>query len=631
MRAATLLALLGVATAHLMEFLRDVPDGWKEVGRPLPEERLLLRIAMTSPNQGLFEQTLIDISTPRNAKYGKHMKRDELKLMMRPTSEATASVINWLFQSGVSRDAVADDGEWINFVTPVELAEKLLDTTFALYENQRGDRKVRTLEYSVPSELHHCIDMIQPTTRFGETRAQRSQVLDVKVLGAAPFYTKPSQSGAGTSQSQSQSQSGAGSSQSQSQSQAAAGSNSAAGGTLGPAAGDNGCNGEVTPACLRSLYNVPNHVQLDNGSCGFMAFANFLEQYPRFADLLEFQEEYFPAAYGTNFSTENIAGGLHDQNSPEDSTEGNLDAQYLQALGFPVNMHSFSTAGRGPLVPDLSQPNESTNEPYLDFLNYVLAQPDEELPHTLAISYGENEQSVPEQFRKTVCSLFGQLGARGVSILFASGDTGVGSGCLTNDGRNHTKFLPIFPASCPYVTAVGGTTGSNPETAVTFSSGGFSDTWQRPAYQEKAVTEYLAQLGTTNSGLFNRGGRAMPDVAAQGFQFHVIDKGEDKLISGTSASAPVFAGIIALINAQLVQSGKSPLGFLNPWIYSEAYQALNDITNGGSSGCDGTDQYSGLATPVIPDASWQAVPGWDTVTGWGTPDYEKLLALALKK
>lgn len=154
MRTGCFLALLGAAAAHLMESLREVPDGWKEVGRPLPEERLLLRIAMTSPNQGLFEQTLMDISTPGNAMYGKHMKRDELKNMIRPTSEATASVMNWLLQSGVSREALANNGEWINFVAPVELAEKLLETTFALYENRQGGKKVRTLQYSVPSELH---------------------------------------------------------------------------------------------------------------------------------------------------------------------------------------------------------------------------------------------------------------------------------------------------------------------------------------------------------------------------------------------------------------------------------------------------------------------------------------------
>lgn len=154
MRTGYFLALLGAATAHLLESLRELPDGWKEVGRPLPEERLLLRIAMSSPNHGLFEQTLMDVSTPGNPMYGKHMKRDELKHLIRPTSEATALVMNWLLQSGVNREAIADDGQWINFVTPVYLAERLLDTQFAVYEDRQGVKKVRTLQYSVPSKLH---------------------------------------------------------------------------------------------------------------------------------------------------------------------------------------------------------------------------------------------------------------------------------------------------------------------------------------------------------------------------------------------------------------------------------------------------------------------------------------------
>ena len=57
----------------------------------------------------------------------------------------------------------------------------------------------------------------------------------------------------------------------------------------------------------------------------------------------------------------------------------------------------------------------------------------------------------------STCSMFAQLGARGVSVLFSSGDTGVGSACETNDGKNATRFLPIFPAACPFVTSVGGT------------------------------------------------------------------------------------------------------------------------------------------------------------------------------
>lgn len=284
------------------------------------------------------------------------------------------------------------------------------------------------------------------------------------------------------------------------------------------------------------------------------------------------------------------------------------------SLTHPLRNNFYSTAGRGFLVPDLDQPDTSDNEnePYLDFLTYILAQPDGALPHTLTTSYGEDEQSVPEQYSRTVCNMFGQLGARGVSVLFSSGDTGVGSACQTNDGKNTTRFLPIFPAACPYVTSVGGTYRI-PERAVGFSSGGFSDRFARPSYQDAAVGAFLDQLGDRWAGLYNPAGRGFPDVAAQGYGFHVVDKGYSTLISGTSSSAPVFAALVALLNSARLQAGKPPLGFLNPWIYSVGYQGLNDITMGGSRGCTGFDVYSGLPAPLVPYASWNATTGWDPV------------------
>ena len=101
----------------------------------------------------------------------------------------------------------------------------------------------------------------------------------------------------------------------------------------------------------------------------------------------------------------------------------------------------------------------------------MLKLPQSQLPNVLSTSYGEDEQSVPEAYAKSVCNLYAQLGSRGVSVMFSSGDSGVGSACQTNDGRNTTKFQPQFPASCPWVTSVGGTKGSSnssflPEVAV---------------------------------------------------------------------------------------------------------------------------------------------------------------------
>ncbi len=131
------------------------------------------------------------------------------------------------------------------------------------------------------------------------------------------------------------------------------------------------------------------------------------------------------------------------------------------------------------------------------------------------------------------CSLFAQLGARGISVIFASGDTGVGSACQTNDGKNTTRFLPIFPAACPFVTSVGGTHHVEPEVATYFSSGGFSDRFPRPAYQDAAVTRYLGILGNKWEGLYNPAGRGFPDVAAQSQNFTVVDRGLEIRVGGT--------------------------------------------------------------------------------------------------
>lgn len=231
-----------------------------------------------------------------------------------------------------------------------------------------------------------------------------------------------------------------------------------------------------------------------------------------------------------------INGGLATQDDTvDDSVEASLDVDYAYSLSYPTPGFYYSTGGRGELVPDLDQPTQADNqnEPYLDFLHYILSLPDSELPTTLTTSYGEDEQSVPEPYTNMTCSLFAQLGARGVSVIFSSGDTGPGSACQSNDGKNTTRLLPIFPAACPYVTSVGGTFHVQPERAIGFSSGGFSDRFPRPAYQDAAVTTYLSSIGNTFKGLYNPNGRGFPDVAAQAYNFTVIDKGAEIRVGGT--------------------------------------------------------------------------------------------------
>lgn len=325
-------------------------------------------------------------------------------------------------------------------------------------------------------------------------------------------------------------------------------------------------------------------------------------------------EKFRPEAAGVadTFQDVKIAGAQDNQVLNAEqleaglNQEGDLDGELAIGISWPTSFMSWSTGGSPPFVPDLASPTD-TNEPYLDWLTYVLAQ--DTLPQVISSSYGDDEQTVPYSYAKRVCDGFQQLAARGISVLFSSGDSGVGADgyCFSNSNVSQPTFLPEFPATCPWVTTVGATASFEPEVAVSrFGSGaGFSNYFPMPDYQKAAVDGYLDKIGDLYEGLYNRSGRAYPEVAAQGNHDIIVWAGNVTTIGGTSASAPTFAAVVALVNDALIAAGKPPLGFLNPWLYGGAFAALTDITEGSSIGCN----TSGFPAEV----------GWDAVTGFGTP------------
>jgi len=147
---------------------------------------------------------------------------------------------------------------------------------------------------------------------------------------------------------------------------------------------------------------------------------------------------------------------------------------------------------------------------------------------------------------------------------------------------------------------------------VDFSGGGFSNYFPQPDYQNVSVPTFLRRLGNQNQGLYNASGRGIPDVSAQAFNFRIVIHTNTYPVSGTSAATPTVAGIISLLNDFLISEGKSPLGFLNNWLYGNGTAGLNDIKSGSSVGCGGGYGFN-------------AIEGWDPVTGLGTPDFFELL------
>lgn len=204
----------------------------------------------------------------------------------------------------------------------------------------------------------------------------------------------------------------------------------------------------------------------------------------------------------------------------------------------------------------------------------------------------------------------------------SSGDGGVSGtsvgDCYSNDGNYAKMFTPTFPPSCPYVTVVGATRSTVPLQGSMASGGGFSNYFEAPDWQRPASTEYLKALNGENDHLYNVSGRAIPDLSAPGEGFSIIVGGEETDVSGTSASTPVVAALIALVNGERLKAGKSSLGWLNPVLYTpEVHEALVDVTVGRNMGC----KYGNSTVP-----GFDAYRGYDCVTGLGAVgSFDKLL------
>jgi subtilase family serine protease len=214
-----------------------------------------------------------------------------------------------------------------------------------------------------------------------------------------------------------------------------------------------------------------------------------------------------------------------------------------------------------------------------------------------------------------------------------------------NDNANSSTFSgvkaakakvvlwPSWPASSPWVTAVGATRFTdqkvgNPEMASDQfgSGGGFSKQFDQSdaQYQADAVAKYLKTVDQSTlppADSFPAKGRATPDVSTLGEGYQVVVGGRVNSVGGTSASSPAFAGMISMLNEARFNAGKKQLGFLNPFLYSNE-DAFTDVTLGSNKVGRG-----GQPLPY----GWNCSKGWDPATGLGTPLFKKLLKAALAK
>ena len=268
------------ALARVMDRHSVVPERWTQVRSAEPTESIVLRLALRQQRAEQLESDMVDISTPGHAKYGQHLTRDQLRSYTAPTKRAVSDVSEWLQKHDIEGSV---DNDWITIRTTVKRANKLLDTEFSWYQYEQGGQpKLRTLSYSIPDELTKHIDLVQPTTRFGELEPHKSTIFDIQYGDDLQF---------GSSKTSQLSQAGT---------EAVS------------------CS-PVTPDCLRELYQI-NYTVKAGATGNLVAFASFLGQHARAADLGAFQQRYLPAALNQGFTDVLLNGANNDQNSTSDAS-----------------------------------------------------------------------------------------------------------------------------------------------------------------------------------------------------------------------------------------------------------------------------------------------------------------------
>lgn len=345
-------------------------------------------------------------------------------------------------------------------------------------------------------------------------------------------------------------------------------------------------NVSYTPVQVAQLYGFPANASAKGQTIAVLELGGGYQE----ADITAyFQSLGLAAPKVTSVSVDNGTNSPGDPNGADGEVMLDIEVSAAVAPGANVVVYFAPNTDQGFIDAITTAVHDSTNK-----------------PSVLSISWGGPESSWTQQAVTALDQACQAAAAVGVTITVASGDDGSTDG--VSGGGNHVDF----PASSPHVLACGGTklvaSGSSVTSETVWNElsvnegatgGGVSSLFSLPTWQANSNVPSAPTSG---------GGRGVPDVAgdadpATGYTVRV--DGQTTTIGGTSAVAPLWAGLIALANAANGQDA----GFVNPALYGAA-NAFRDITSGNNGG-------------------FKAGPGWDACTGLGSPNGAAVIA-ALK-
>jgi len=499
---------------------------------------------------------LMEVSDPDSSKFGQHLSFEALKDLIYD-EQAIATIHAFLDKHDVPMDAreVAPNGDWVEVTTDTATVERMFNAEFHDYTSEERKNKITTsLTHVIPAELSEAVTVVTGISNFPMYR-RKTKIVSAEVKRDT----------------------------------------------------EQGSQG-MYPQLIFKTYRIPNDTTAT--SKADMGVFEALGQSYAESDLAAFQAKYhLPRQKVAKIVGPNDASSC--SSDPDNCAEASLDVQYIMALAQGAPMTYWSIANQN-------------GDIFLDWAKQVSKV--KTAPQVFSISYGGPEhlqdQSSMSQFSSEVC----KLGLRGMTVFVASGDDGVAGYEARND-KSKCGFFPEYPANVPYVTTVGATMGpalnpprdeevcmSNKGSIIT-SGGGFSNHFSQPSWQAAAIKTYLSTApNIPPKSMFGKG-RGYPDVASLGNAYNVNIGGQWYKLSGTSASSPVFCGMVALVNGVREVQGKSAIGYLNPILYKVDKSVYNDVSE-GTNNCCAADQ-----NPVCCKYGFTATKGWDPATGWGSLDY----------
>lgn len=256
----------------------------------------------------------------------------------------------------------------------------MLSTTYTLYKDASGNSLPRTSEYSVPSLLQDHINTIQPTTAFHLSKFT-SQVADNSTL------------------------------------------------SMKSDASSNCDAKSVTPSCIRSYYNVDYTGTKGQSTLAVTGYQGIVSSHE---DAASFLQKYDTQASGTDFTEISVSGGPTGDTA---DGEGNLDTQSALGLGYPNTVQFLSV---GPS----DESEQSFQDALVNFGNYLNSASSP--PSVVSSSYGDEEENYSNNYLDTICNEFMKAGSLGISVLFSSGDSGVGGNRETDVSKILERSLSLF-------------------------------------------------------------------------------------------------------------------------------------------------------------------------------------------